>query len=71
MTERRAGEWIGTPLDTGAVNPRGIREIVVEFDEGEEVLTPRVNDRFGAYDLHEAAAYIHYLAGHISKGREG
>lgn len=71
MTERRAGEWVGTPLDTEAVDPRSIKEIVVEFDEGEEVLTPRLNDRFGSYDLYEAAAYIHHLSGHIVKGREG
>jgi hypothetical protein len=62
---------VGTPLDTDDVDPHGIEEIVVEFDEGEEVLTPRLNERFSSYDLYEAAAYIHFLSGHISKGREG
>jgi hypothetical protein len=63
-------EWVGTPLDTDDVDPDGIEEIGVEFEEGEEILTPRLNERFGSYDLHEAANYIHYLSGHIVKGRE-
>ncbi len=62
---------VGTPLDTDEVDPRGIREIVVQFDEGEEILTPRSNERFGSYNLYEAAAYIHFLSGHIGKGRDG
>jgi hypothetical protein len=64
-------EWVGTPLDADHVDPRGIVEIVVEFDEGEEVLTSRLNERFGSYDLYEAANYIHHLSGHIVKGGEG
>lgn len=71
MTEGSEREWVGTPLDISDVDPRGIVEIVVEFDEGEEVLTSRLNERFGSYDLYEAAAYIHSLSGHIVKGREG
>ncbi len=71
MTEgSNLGGWVGTPLDTDEVNPRGIEEISVEFDEGEEILTPRLNELFGSYDLHEAANYIHFLSGHIVKGRE-
>ncbi len=71
MSVEAGREWVGTPLDTDDVDPRGIEEIVVEFDEGEEVLTPRLNEHFGSYDLHEAARYIHFLSGHIVKGREG
>jgi hypothetical protein len=66
-----AREWVGTPLDIDDIDPRGIEEIVVEFDEGEEVLTPKLNEFFGSYDLYEAANYIHYLSGHVVKGREG
>jgi hypothetical protein len=40
----------------------------VEFDEGEEVLTPKANERFGSYDLNEAARYIFFLSNHIHKG---
>ncbi len=49
MTEGPNGEWVGTPLGTDAAH--GIEEIVVQFDESEEVLTPRLNERFGSYDL--------------------
>jgi len=60
--------WIGTPLDAAGVSPSNVREIVVEFDEGEEVLTPGQNDRFGAYDLYEAANHIFFISNHIVKG---
>jgi hypothetical protein len=46
-------------------------EITVEFDEGEEVLTPKINERFGSYDLNEAARYIYFLSNHILKGASG
>ena len=50
------------------VDPRDIVEIVVEFDEGEEVLTPKTNERFDSYDLNEAARYIFFLSNYIVKG---
>jgi len=64
-------EWVGTPLDTEAVAPHAIVEIIVEFDEGEVVLTPKINERFGSYDLNEAARYIYFLSNHILKGGSG
>ncbi len=70
MAMESGREWVGTPLDTDDVDPDGIVEIIVEFDEWEEVLTPRLNEPFGSYDLHEVANYIHYISGHIVKGRE-
>jgi hypothetical protein len=68
---RADDEWVGTALDADRVDPRGIVEIAVEFDEGEEVLTPRVNERFGSYDLNEAARYVFFLSNHIQKGGVG
>jgi hypothetical protein len=62
---------VGTPLDTEAVDPHDFMEITVEFDEGEEVLTPKINERFGSYDLNEAARYIYFLSNHILKGGSG
>jgi len=59
---------VGTPLDAVEGDPHGIKEIVVEFDEGEEVLTSRINERFGSYDLYEAARYIFFLSDHIVEG---
>ena len=39
----------------GPDRPPGIAEIVVKFDEGEEVITPKTNEIFDSYDLNEAA----------------
>jgi hypothetical protein len=61
----------GSPLDADRIDPRDIVEIVVEFDEGEEVLTPKINERFGSYELNEAARYIYVLSNHILKGGVG
>jgi len=71
VSEKVGTEWVGTPLDAVEVDPRGIVEITVEFDEGEEVLTPKINERFGSYDLNEAARYIFFHSNHISKGGIG
>jgi hypothetical protein len=62
---------VGTPLDTEEVDPHAIVKMTVEFDEGEEVLTPKINERFGSYDLNEAARYIYFLSNHILKGGSG
>ena len=58
----------GCPARRGPDQPRDIVEITVEFDEGEEVLTPKINERFGSYDLNEAARYIYFLSNGILKG---
>jgi hypothetical protein len=59
------------PTGRGSDRPPGIVEIVVEFDEGEEVLAPKINERFGSYDLNEGARYIYFLSNHILKGGSG
>lgn len=71
MATEPGTEWVGTPLDAVEVDPRDVVEIVVEFDEGQEILTPRINERFGSYDLYEAARYIYFLSNHILKGGVG
>ena len=71
MVTEPGKEWAGTPLDADRIDPRAIVEIVVEFDEGEEVLTPTISERFGSYDLNEAARYIYFLSNHILKGGVG
>ena len=71
VREAQHGVRVGTPLDAVEVDPRGIAEITVEFDEGEEVLTPKSNEHFGSYDLNEAARYIFFLSNYISKGGIG
>ena len=61
-------ERVGTPLGAARIDPCDIEEIVVEFDEGKEFLTHKINERFGSYDLDEAARYIFFLSNHIAKG---
>jgi hypothetical protein len=71
VSDKTSAEWVGTPLDVDRIDPRGVVEITVEFDEGEEVLTPQINERFGSYDLNEAARYIFFFSNHIQKGGVG
>jgi hypothetical protein len=63
MVERSNGAWCGSPLDPGDIDPYGIKEIVVEYDMGnEDVLRPRLREEYGAYELQQAAVYLHTLA---------
>ncbi len=70
------GSWLQSPARSGCEHrstrtgspPRDIEEIVVEFDEGKEILTHKIKERFGSYDLDEAARYIFFLSNHIVKG---
>ena len=62
MTAQREGgeQWRGSPLDMElGMDPYGIKEIVFEFDTGEEeIMRPKVREEFGSYELHEAANYL-------------
>jgi hypothetical protein len=71
VSEKPGKEWVGMPLDAVRIDPRAIVEITVEFDEVEEVLTPKLDERFGSYDLNEAARYLYFLSNHILKGGVG
>ena len=54
-------QWRGTPLEMDrGMDPYGIKEIVLEFDTGEEeIMRPKLREEFGAYELLEAANYLH------------
>jgi hypothetical protein len=61
MARRQGAEqWRGTPLDMElGMDPYGIKEIVLEFDTGEEeIMRPKQREEFGSYELHEAANYL-------------
>ena len=62
--ERPDNEWWGTPLQMeSGLDPYGIKEIVIEFDTGdEEVLMPRMRKEFRSYELHQAATYLETLS---------
>jgi hypothetical protein len=62
--EQREHYWEGTPLQMWyGMDPNGIKEIVIEFDTGdEEFIKPRLREEFQAYELWEAANYLGSLS---------
>ncbi len=53
------------------MNPRGVREVVIEFDNGDtDVFRARQRDEFASYELHQMAAYIDSIAHSIRKGQK-
>jgi hypothetical protein len=52
VSDEPGKEWVGTPLDADRIDPRAIVEITMEFDEGGEVLTPKINDELRLSRLH-------------------
>ncbi|MGF1473679.1 MAG: hypothetical protein ACFB50_18305 [Rubrobacteraceae bacterium] len=65
-------EWTGTPLaKRGDMDPYGVREVVIEFENGDEdVFRARQRDEFASYELHMMAAYIDAMAHSIRKGQK-
>jgi hypothetical protein len=64
-------EWTGSPLDMGSdLDPYGIREIVIEFNNGDkDTFRPRLREKFQSYELHQMGAYVDSLAHTIRKGQ--
>jgi hypothetical protein len=65
--------WRGSPLDMAgnSVDPYGIKEIVIEFDnDDEDILRPKQRNEFGAYELQQLGAYLDSLAHSIRKGKK-
>jgi hypothetical protein len=71
MVERPGGEWRGSPLEVGRIDPYGIKEIIIKYDTGdEEVLRPRLHDEYGSYELQQAAVYLGTLAGELQRNAD-
>jgi hypothetical protein len=71
--EGRDREWHGSPLDVsqGTMDAYGIKEIVIEFDNGDEdILRPKQREEFESYELHQLGTYLDTLAGGIRKGKK-
>jgi len=50
------------------MDPYGIREVVIEFDNGDEdVFRPRMREEFGSYELQQLAVYIETLSHDVKK----
>ena len=65
--------WRGSPLDVAGVgmDAYGIKEIVIEFDNGDEdIFTPKQREEFESYELHQMAVYIDVMAHSIRKGKK-
>lgn len=53
------------------MDPYGIREVVIEFDNGDEdILRPKRRKEFESYELSQFAAYLDSLAHSIRKGKK-
>ncbi len=45
------------------MDPNGIKEVVIEFDTGDEdIIKPRLRDEFESYELWETANYLGSLS---------
>jgi hypothetical protein len=65
--------WRGSPLDVAesSMDAYGIKEIVIEFDNGDEdVFTPKQREEFESYELYEMAVFIDSMAHSIRKGQK-
>ena len=65
--------WRGSPLDVSdtGMDAYGIKEIVIEFDNGDEdVFRPKQREEFESYELHQMAVYIDAMAHSIRKGKK-
>ena len=55
-------------LEVGEMDPYGIREVVIEFDNGDEdIFRPRMREEFGSYELQQLAVYIETLSRDVKK----
>jgi hypothetical protein len=73
LVEGTDRQWRGSPLDVAgrSVDAYGIKEIVIEFDNGDEdVFTPKQREEFESYELHQMAVYIDAMANSIRKGEK-
>ncbi len=53
------------------MDPNGIREVVIEFDSGDEdVFRPGRREEFGSYELHMMATYLDSIAHSVRKGQK-
>jgi len=66
-------QWRESPLDVSesSMDAHGIKEIVIEFDNGDEdIFTPKLREEFESYELHQMAVYIDSIAHSLRKGKK-
>lgn len=53
------------------MDPNGIREVVIEFDNGDtDIFRPRRREEFQAYELHMMGVYLDSIAHSVRKGQK-
>ncbi len=58
-------------VSEGTMDPYGIKEVVIEFDNGDEdILRPKQREQFESYELHQMGTYLDTLASGIRKGKK-
>jgi hypothetical protein len=65
--------WRGSPLDVSdtGMDAYGIKEIVIEFDNGDEdIFKPKQREEFESYELHQMATYLDAMSHSIRKGKK-
>lgn len=69
-TEGRS-TWEGSSWDIGdRLDPYGVREVVIEFDNGDsDTFRARMREEFYSYELSQLAAYIATVATAVRTGR--
>ena len=73
MVEGTDRQWRGSPLDVAEIDMDvyGIKEIVIEFDNGDEdVFSPKQREEFESYELHQMATYLDSIGHSIRKGKK-
>src|SRR5215217_4674906 len=73
LVEGTDKQWRGSPLDVAGsgMDAYGIKEIVIEFDNGDEdIFTPKQREEFESYELHQMAAYLDSIGHSIRKGEK-
>jgi hypothetical protein len=66
-------QWRGSPLDASEIgmDAYGIKEIVIEFDNGDEdIFTPKQHEEFESYELQQMATYLDSIGHSIRKGKK-
>jgi hypothetical protein len=72
LVEGTDKQWRGSPLDVAGsgMDAYGIKEIVIEFDNGDEdIFTPKQREEFESYELHQMATYLDSIGHSIRKAR--
>jgi hypothetical protein len=57
-------------MAASGMDPYGIREFVIEFDNGDQdIFRPQRREEFGSYELHMMGAYLDSIAHSVRKGQ--